>query len=92
MIVKYSPAFLYLLKKANVRIRKNLKEVITLFVQDPYNLQLNNHVLRREWEGFRSINVTADWRAIFREIVIEDEEPTAYFVALGTHRQLYKTH
>jgi len=38
--------------------------------------------------GCRSIDVTADYRAIYKE-VREGKEFNAYFVALGTHEELY---
>jgi len=39
-----------------------------------------------ELRGYRSINITGDWRAIFMEI---DGGKIIYFVAIGTHSQLY---
>lgn len=88
MIVKYSPRFLALLKKADVIIRKSLKEKIAIFIQDPNDLELSNHVLRDEYLGYRSIDITANWRAIFEEIQ-EGEDTVAYFIGLGTHEELY---
>lgn len=88
MIVKYSRSFLETLKKANVKIRKSFKQRITVFAADPYNPQLNNHLLKDNYQGYRSINVTSDWRAIYQEVLIAGKK-NAYFIALGTHRQLY---
>ena len=89
MIVKYSPAFLAKLKKANVRIKKSFRERIEKFDENPYDPQLNNHLLKREYQGHRSINITADWRALYQEKK-EGNEVIAYFVLLGTHTQLYR--
>lgn len=89
MTVKYSPAFFKKLKKVDVRIRKNVKERILLFAKNPHNSQLNNHLLKRKYKGHRSINITADWRALYKEIR-EGKDDVAYFIALGTHKQLYK--
>jgi len=89
MIVKYSRSFIAKLKKADVRIRKNFKQRIDIFLSHPHDLQLNNHALRDEWQGYRSIDITADWRAIYREVKFADDEPFAYFTSLGTHNQLY---
>ena len=89
MIVKYSPSFLAIIKKADVRIRKSFKERIDIFSKDPYHLHLNNHALKNEYQGYRSIDVTSDWRAIYEEIIIE-EEITVYFIAIGTHKDLYE--
>ncbi len=88
MIIRYSPGFIRKLKKINVRIRKNFRERIEIFKKDPLNPQLCNHELRDEYEGLRSINITADYRAIYKE-VHEGKEINAYFVAIGTHKELY---
>lgn len=88
MRVKYSPLFLAKVKKADVRIYKSLKEKIAIFIKDPNDSRLDNHELHEEWEGFRSIDITADWRAIYEEID-EGEEIVAYFEVLGTHEELY---
>lgn len=89
MIIKYSPLFIKILKKLDVIIRKSFKERIVLFSKNPRDLQLNNHYLNGEYQGLRSIDITADWRAIF-EVKQEGQEETAYFVLIGTHEQLYK--
>lgn len=90
MNVKYSPEFLKTLKKLNVRIRKNFREKISLFAKNPNDLELNNHLLKKEYTGLRSIDITGDWRAAYEEIQEADQEdPTAYFVKIGTHDQLY---
>lgn len=88
MNVQLSPKLIINLKKQDVRIRNRFKEAIELFSQDPNNLELDNHELKREWEGFRSIDITTDLRAIYQEDR-EGPEPIAYFVALGTHKDLY---
>ena len=88
MIIKYTDNFLKQLKKSNVRIRKAFKERILLFEKDPNDLELNNHPLQREYVGFRSIDITADYGAIYKEIVQEDDT-YIYFASFGTHTQLY---
>lgn len=89
MNVKYDPDFIERLKKVDVRIRKSFKKVIVVFITNPNDFQLNNHSLREEWKGYRSIDVTGNWRAIYIEKV-EGKGTVAYFVALGTHKELYK--
>ena len=75
-------------KKVDVRIKKAAEEKIRLFQQNPYELGLNNHPLRGAWEGYRSIDITSDYRAVYKEVK-EGEEINAYFFALGTHEELY---
>lgn len=88
MMIRYDPAFLKKLKKAEVRIRKSFKERITLFIVNPFNSHLHNHALQKEYRGYRSIDITSDWRAIYTE-KREGDEVIAYFIAIGTHKELY---
>lgn len=89
MEIEYSAQFRKQYLKANVRVRNKTDVCIQLFEQNPSDLQLNNHELKRGWKGHRSIDITADWRAIYQE-----EETGGKivftFVALGIHDQLYK--
>ncbi len=85
---QYDPAFIQSLKKVNVRIRKSFKSAIYIFAKDPNSPKLNNHPLRREYAGFRSIDITNNWRALYVERT-KGPDKVAYFVALGTHGMLY---
>lgn len=88
MNVKYSPGLLQSLKKHDVRIRKSFKEKIVIFFKNPNDLQLNNHSLREPYQDRRSIDITNDHRAHYKEIK-EKDETVAYFVSLGTHDEFY---
>ncbi|OGH10454.1 MAG: hypothetical protein A2857_00060 [Candidatus Levybacteria bacterium RIFCSPHIGHO2_01_FULL_36_15] len=88
MKIQYDPGFIKQLKKTNVRIRKSFIKKIYVFQRNPNDVILRNHALHGEWKGYRSINVTADWRALYEEIN-EREEITAYFTFIGTHKDLY---
>lgn len=91
MKIRYDPDFIEGLKKADVRIRKSFKKRLVLFEKNPHSPQLNNHALRDEWRGYRSIDITADWRAIYKELItIEGDEVIVYFTTFGTHAQLYR--
>ena len=85
---KYSPEFFDKLKKVDVRVRKSLKEKMLLFSDNPNDPQLKNHALEREFKGYRSINITDDYRALYEE-KNEGNETIAYFAFLGTHEELY---
>lgn len=85
---RYDPAFIKTLKKIDVRIHKSFKEKIVIFAKNPYDPSLNNHKLKQDYVGYRSIDITADYRAIYEEIN-ESDEPVAYFFLIGTHEQLY---
>lgn len=85
---RYDPVFIKALKRVDVRIRKSFKQKIAIFAKDSFNPQLNNHPLKREYQGYRSIDISADYRALYQEKQ-EGELTIAYFTLLGTHDQLY---
>src|SRR3990167_2244855 len=66
-------------------INSQLKERLILFEQKPFIAILNNHALKGRQEGYRSINITGDMRAIF--IVLDKNR--VEFVYIGSHSQLY---
>lgn len=88
MKVRYSPVFYKQYRRVNVRVRNSIDQKIALFIKNPNDLKLKNHPLKEPYEGLRSIEITADYRAIYQEVEIM-EESFAYFVELGTHEQLY---
>jgi addiction module RelE/StbE family toxin len=88
MIVRYDPEFFNYLKKLDIRIRKATKERLIIFSRNPNEPILHNHALKYEWKGYRSINITSNYRALYQEKQ-EGEDDIAYFVAIGTHDELY---
>ena len=89
MNIQYDPDFIKKLKKLDVRVRKSFKQAITTFSKDPYNPKLDNHPLKKDWKSYRSIDINIDYRAIYEEIE-ENGEVIAYFVTIGTQKELYK--
>lgn len=83
--INYSKRFDKQLKKAPLEIKIKFKNRRQLFIEDPFHPQLNNHLLSGKLKGFRSINITGDWRAIYSEY-----KNSIVFEMLGTHSQLYK--
>ena len=65
--IEYSGKFLKDLKKAPRKIKIVFRDRLELFVADKFHPTLNNHSLSGGYKGYRSIYVTGDWRAIFRE-------------------------
>ena len=59
-------------------------ERLDLFTGNKFHPILNNHSVDKRFPGCRSINVTGDYRAIFKEVGQEVK-----FVHIGTHSQLY---
>ncbi len=87
--VKYSQVFNKQLKRAPLKIKEAFLKRREIFIQNPTNSQLNNHKLTGEYAGYRSINITGDWRAIFSQ-TSEKSIRVITFHTLGTHSQLYK--
>jgi addiction module RelE/StbE family toxin len=87
MQIKFDKSFAKQLDKAPPKIQDRLKQRLVLFIQDPFNITLNNHALKGDYSGYRSININGDWRAIYHPTSPDH----SLFVSLGTHSQLYKT-
>ena len=86
MKIEYSKKFIKEFKRCPEYIKSKLKSRLEIFIEDQSDVMLNNHALLGELKGYRSINITGDWRAIFEDI---DNGEIAYFVSIGTHSQLY---
>jgi len=80
MIVQYHKEFL----KQPLKIKKRFKDRLTLFIHDEFDPTLNNHSLRGKYEGYRSISVTGDIRAVFKRTAQE-----TIFVSIDSHSNLY---
>lgn len=85
MLVRFGSKFEKQHGKADSKIKAALAKRLELFLQNPYDPILNNHALSGSYRGYRSVNVTGDWRAVYFE-----KDGVVIFVALGTHSQLYK--
>lgn len=61
--------------------------IITLekFIKNPEDPALKKYALSGKWKNHFSINVASDVRAIY--VCVEEE--VVYFVALGSHSELY---
>ena len=75
-------------KKQNVRVRKAIDEALGKFFKNESDLSLHNHGLERESQGLRSIDLNADYRAIYEEVQ-EEKGSFAYFDNFGTHKELF---
>lgn len=85
--IDFSKVFNKQLSKAPLEIKIAFRERFKIFLTNPRDYQLNNHHLKGKLKGFRSINVTGDWRAIYSERIFGQ---TVVFEMLGTHSQLYQ--
>jgi len=65
--VVYSKKFEKQLRKAPLKIKEAFRKRRAMFAENPFHPQLNNHYLTGTFKGYRSINITGDWRAIYSE-------------------------
>jgi len=73
------------LKKLPPKIVDRFFERLNILLTDPAHPLLNNHDVSKAFPGRRSINVTGDYRAHFKEI-----DGCYVFVDIGKHVGLYR--
>ncbi|MDZ7744514.1 MAG: type II toxin-antitoxin system mRNA interferase toxin, RelE/StbE family [Candidatus Saccharibacteria bacterium] len=84
--IRYSKKFKKQYKKLPFKIQQRTKERIRLLYEDPFNPILKHHILSGNLRGVHSINITADYRALYIEI----NNKKIMFDMIGAHSQLYK--
>lgn len=82
--LEFSPIFITKLKKVPLEIKIAFRDSLETFVEDQNHSSLRNHLLTKEHAGIRSIDITSDWRALYRE-----DAERIIFIELGTHQELY---
>lgn len=85
MIISFSKQFKKDFKKFPNKIKVQFKSRIKLFQKNQNNPQLNNHKLHGQHDGFYSINISGNIRAIYE--ILENNK--ILFIKMGTHSQLY---
>jgi len=86
MELTYHPKFKKQYKKLQPAQRERFARALVLFKIQPNHPEPYNHPLIGQWKGHRSIAFGGDWRAHY----LPKGDNEAYFVAIGTHNQLYK--
>jgi len=84
MEIKLHRLFLKKYKKLPKSVKLKFVERKNLFIKERFHPLLNNHSVDSRYSNCRSINVTGDYRAIFKQ-----ENNQAIFLLIGTHSQLY---
>ena len=72
--------------KLSRNFKQKFQEKIVVFLKDPFNPLLNNHVLTGRYGGYRSINISGDLRAIYKYL----PKDIYIFVVIANHSNLYK--
>ncbi|MEK7535619.1 MAG: hypothetical protein AAB590_01230 [Patescibacteria group bacterium] len=73
--------------KLSPKVRQKFEERWLMFIDNQTHPLLENHPLNPPFAGSRSINVTGDYRAIFKQI----NPDLIIFTDIGTHHQLFGT-
>lgn len=84
MIIDFHRDFTKDFKKLPSKIKKKFQDRLILFEKDESDPVLNNHALKGSYQGYRSINIGGDIRAIYRK-----NKQDTVFVAIGSHSSLY---
>jgi addiction module RelE/StbE family toxin len=72
--------------KLSKKIKEKTVDQLEIFIVDPMDTRLNNHALSGKWKEYRSINITGNYRAVYKTI----NEDFAQFIDIDTHPKLYK--
>lgn len=86
--ITYNSLFSKQRKAAPLDVKTAFRETLELFLDNPNHQSLRNHALKGKYAGYRSIDVTDDWRALFK-IRESKSKTTITFHILGTHAELY---
>jgi addiction module RelE/StbE family toxin len=73
-------------KKLPYKVKNQLQKRLETFCVDQFDTSLNNHKLSGDYDDCRSINITGDYRLVYR--MISSSQCLLYNV--GTHSQLYE--
>ena len=64
--------------------KRKFEERVRILLQDEFNPILNNHALKGQYQGYRSINIGGDLRAIYKK-----NFDIIFFTKIGSHSKLY---
>jgi addiction module RelE/StbE family toxin len=72
-------------KKLSKSLQDKIWERLALLIEDASNPLLQDHKLNPPFDGYRSINITGDYRLVYKKL----DADTYYLRAIGTHHKLY---
>lgn len=85
MVARFHKEFIKHSNKLTLKQKNQLTQRLKLFGEDEFNPILNNHSLKGQYQGYRSINITGDLRAIYKI-----DKGFAIFVTIDSHSNLYR--
>ncbi len=83
--IRFTKGFEKQLKKLRSPVKEKFYTQLQVFHSKKFDSTLNDHALKGKYLGYRSINVTGDYRALYRR----EGEVLVFFAYIGTHSQLY---
>jgi addiction module RelE/StbE family toxin len=81
------PKFNKKLKRIPAPVKRALVLRLRLFRENRFHPLLHDHALTGDREGYRSINITGDWRLIYEPI----QTNVVRLMDIDTHHNLYGT-
>ncbi len=85
MDVQFAKKFQKQYLKLPVKTQRQFDKRLDLWLKTPLSPTLNDHALFGKYQGYRSINITGDIRALY----IKNGNTVVIFGFIGTHSQLY---
>lgn len=85
MVINYHRDFFKTSKKLTFAQKRKSLERLRVFGENQFDPALNNHALTGKYKGYRSINITGDLRALYRE----EGGDKVTFVKVDTYSNLY---
>ena len=86
MNIEYHRKFVKTFVKLPEKIKSKFYEKLLIFEKNPSDPVLNNHSVEYMYPDCRSINVTGDYRALFKS----GSADSVMFMKIGTHSELYE--
>ncbi|MCC6323827.1 type II toxin-antitoxin system YafQ family toxin [Candidatus Nomurabacteria bacterium] len=84
MRIDFHKKFVKQFYKQPKKIQEKFYTRLEIFSRDQFDPILNNHRVHHPYDGFRSINITGDLRALY-----DTSGNTIIFIHIGTHSELY---
>lgn len=84
-LVAYSKDFKKQYNALDEAIQKAFDERLGRFMKDPKDPILQDKAAKHDWWGHRYFHVTGNFRAVYKIV-----DGVSYFVAVGSHPQLFK--
>ena len=84
--IRFTKSFIKQFKLLRPAQKQQFYVRLAMYETDPQAKILNDHALKGTFNGYRSINVSGDLRALYRL----DGDSITLFCFIGTHCQLYR--